>query len=254
MRGSHNFQDDEEFLRVARAAREMTVSELARFFRRGSAQQFAIRAGIDHRGHEYQQCIAIEQALRGIADVSTLITPPEPPAPVEPPECQCGIGEGLRWEKADRGEPVTWALQLGERQSMAALVLAAMGHGTAVWEDVCSIRFEQRSEHDTPEPDIMVRFGELERDAIAAAYMPRRGESMDASGRHPLCGDIVFNTLYQWHPQYHRNVTAHEIGHAIGHLHVDELDSLLYYLFNADIDRPSANDASRALVKYPIAA
>lgn len=267
--GTHNWHDPDELWRAQIIASHMTVPEMVKFFRGWGAQDFARVMGIPVRDHRWQQCVQIKshfasgEIMCGKATDETdppLIVQPEPPLPPlgggdnKTPFCDCPNGQGLRWEKHDNGEAITWDIILTEEFAfMYSEILACVMFSNRAWENVCGIKFQQNTQRGEVEADINWNMGPLEDGVLGAAWMPRVGTSMDMNGRHPLCGDITYNSTFPgWDRTMRKGVGVHELGHATGQEHIQvESDSIMQPYYDEQIILPSPRDGARALVKYP---
>ena len=123
--------------------------------------------------------------------------------------------QGLRWQKADSGQPVTWNIDFSNyklpfpRPAFENMVLAQ----TKKIMSVCSIILQKSTNH----PDIIISFQTVDGlgGTLGFAYTPSKGTSMAVSG--PLSGDIVLDnaetdmTLPNW-----AVIVRHELTHSCG--------------------------------------
>lgn len=165
-------------------------------------------------------------------------------------ECDgCGgvsTASGLRWQKADRGEPVT--ISVNERNKPQSLNYLTpeliVEHWFKPWSDVCDIKFRLLSRAG----DIRIGFKPLEDSVLGIALVPRGAEFMEQGGE--LSGDIWMDSDRVWTPRMERGTGCHEGGHAIGLEHIDSRSALLYTHF-LGFTVPQQLDIEAALVKYP---
>ena len=149
------------------------------------------------------------------------------------PECDgCGgvteVKDVLRWGKALKGEAVTYRVKYSTIPDYLKETLTAEWWGArfGTWAAVCGITFQEVKRGG----DIVIDFGEIDGagSVLGMAWQPSVGTEMDVGD---LSGDLTIDNSERWNavPNFwHLIMTVvHEIGHAIGLKHINNLSAIL---------------------------
>lgn len=231
--------------------------ELQRVFRYRDAFHFGQALGLNTAGrNESTMIVAIFRKLNGPGGAPTNPLPPtnppvtKPPAPVvndTAPECtDCGDmadARGKVWEKASK-KKITVSLDLANMPSIMAE--SDIDQAFSIWAAACGIQFKKLKRG---KGDIHFKFADLKGNTLGAAYQSETNRMEDGG---MLAGDIFIDYTRQWEFWLLFLTMLHEIGHAIGMPHSDEVGDVMFGRPGAAGNRSlSKNDKRLALVKYP---
>lgn len=164
------------------------------------------------------------RSARGIADRSEIIRDHVS----RPFVCDCVVPEGLRWHKVDRGEPVTFSIDLTNAPNLGFDYLSAIQTAfSTYWPLHSKITFKL-----VPRGlgDIHIAWDAIDGQGgtLGFAYMPASGDRM---GIAEWAGDIIIDMNEFITRNDFITILAHEIGHAIGIDHLIEPDNLMNAIF-----------------------
>ena len=166
-----------------------------------------------------------------------------------PPTCDCPnhTPEGLRWHKADLGEPVLVRYNPADEPQ----------DGRSIWKrvfnhlsEVADIRFEWVD--SSPDIDIFNEPVDGRGGTLGFAYQPASGDKMAACGGP--CGDIVIDPEDFKHSGAagaYFTVAVHEGKHATGSDHILDRRSIMYPSYLGYRSGMHAEDIIRYRKKYP---
>ena len=169
----------------------------------------------------------IQFRIDDLEDLLPEFTEPDPETPDQDPLPE---PEGLRWVKADQGEPITWCFDTDNSPFSGNQLEGELQSIFNKIETFSSIRFEQV---DTPDCDIRTFFEEIDSDGgtLAFVFLPNQGDLIEACT--PQCGDIHFDQddvdnvdMVGVH-----DILAHEICHSCGLDHVTTEASIMNPIF-----------------------
>ena len=162
------------------------------------------------------------------------------------------LPETLRWGKVEKGQSVTYSVdEKNNPDPLKAFSSSEIDSWFAAWSDVCGITFKRV----TGKGDIHIQYAPIDGPGktLGFAYQPRAGvEFMESSS--DLSGDITIDSTEGYWPVWKsRSTGKHEVGHAIGLDHIDNIAALLYPSIVWGADRgPQAIDIVAAQAKYPL--
>lgn len=201
---------------------------LAKLFFRHETLDLCRLVGADHSSR------AVEHILIG-AVRERLNFPDE----IEVPTCNCGIGEGVRWLGADRGEAITY----GIHGSVASLDFDAVAY-THEGMRVVSELGKRLSlvPVSSGVPNIIVEAAPYDgpgRTLGVTIYFESANDDLYIGHNRQPSVRIIIDTGERWTVDYFRTVMRHEILHAVGLAHSPEFFDLMYFSYTGvHLDHP----------------
>lgn len=170
------------------------------------------------------------------------------------PRCGCrenfrGAGAPLaRWNKAVRGEAVTWRINSWDEELPQAVQVQIFIKAFQQWSDVCGIHFVQLT--GRMPADITIDFGVIDQPGQVLAW-----SELPYNGGGPLRQMYDLRDTYVADLRVSRgiallNVACHEIGHAIGLEHITSPRALLNPIYDPNIEKPLTPDIEEGIKRY----
>lgn len=147
-----------------------------------------------------------------------------------------------RWHKSNN--VVTWAIASCPAHLPVDVVAAEYNRACQEWNRRCAIRLTGAV--DIGEANIVIKFGRCPGQSLAVSGCPAEGceqieQTFDAKVRWLMPGRIGAVSFYR--------TALHEIGHAIGLVHLQDGNVMQETL--AEFDELQAGDIAAALALYP---
>ena len=195
-------------------SRILTGKQLSRVFLGDDSRKLAEQLGLDSSGYEQVVCARIADYWADYYKSET-VDPGSGETGGNGGETCCGtvVPAGVRWEKADRGEPVTWTVR------RTGIPVAAGVNYSQIREAYTRITGEISAASgiifkELPDAigDIHVSFKSIDGKGkiLAQAYYPNNNPACG------LCGDIRIDSAERWTFDDFYSAAFHEFLHAIG--------------------------------------
>lgn len=137
---------------------------------------------------------------------------------------------GLRWEKADSGQPVTWKYtDTNNPTGFSSTALRdEVERAVQKWTSVSGVLMTETTDANADIEVMWDTSGDGPGGILAFVFQPTVGTNMAACN----CGDVFADDAELWTQQDFHNVILHEIGHGIGLSHTNDLSPPVAAGFN----------------------
>lgn len=164
--------------------------------------------------------------------------------------CNCPMPEGLRWDKVNRGEPISFSFDLTKAPQTSFSWETAIKSAMAIYWAKSDNGFPIRFVQTRTKGDIHVSFDEIDEQGgtLGMAFMPSAGYEMDVAD---WSGDIVIDMHEVWSWGLAVTTLGHEFGHALGISHINVYAALMYAIMHSNRFELHRSDERERNMRYP---
>lgn len=160
--------------------------------------------------------------------------------------------EGLRWEKMNRGEALTWSIdRTNQPNNSAAFSDTEIHRWFLAWTTITGNRVVQLKNGEIG--DCHIKFQRIDGPGKVMGFVWQPRVTMEMMMGGNLSGDMIIDSSERSYPLLRtRRFGKHEAGHVFGLQHDREnLNALMYHLLLADTDlNPQAPDVLQWKMRY----